>query len=407
MVKNLLLSTFLSLRAHKLRVFLTMVGIIIGITAVVTVSAIGEGMKQSSLEVLDSTDSNTIRLVYRLDLEDDEAAAGSNFDSFAFNRTDLKTLRKLDHIDNIAADYGYGFGSTETIDASLAYFETSSSGQMMAFKKAADNIAFGHDLTEQDMNDNKIVLTYESMQQSLNVRNPKDIIGRAIDVDGLKFQVVGVKQKLDMDQMIMDDSVFYNVIPKKAYNELAKNKPINAIKMKLSEGADRGQVVDEANTLLKERHPDLLGNFEEDRSNEQMRQQIESMLQAVITGLLFITAISLLVGGIGVMNIMYVSVSERKREIGIRRAIGAKPSNILIQFLLEAAFITLIGGIIGVLLGSGIASLISSISPDIKAIVSPKMAFMSASISAGIGLIFGVIPAVNASKMDPIKAIYQ
>lgn len=188
---------------------------------------------------------------------------------------------------------------------------------------------------------------------------------------------------------------------------MAKNKPINAIKLKTKKDADRMMIIDEANALLKDYHPELVGNFEEDRSNETFRKQMEDMMQAIITGLLFITAISLLVGGIGVMNIMYVSVSERKREIGIRRAIGAKPSNILLQFLLEAAFITLIGGVIGVLLGSGIASLISVVVPDVKAIVSPQMALISAGISAGIGLIFGVIPAVNAAKMDPIKAIYQ
>ena len=245
------------------------------------------------------------------------------------------------------------------------------------------------------------------MLYNLNIKEPKDIIGKAIDVDGQKFQVIGVKKKINMDEMIMDGSIYSNTIPKKAFNDLAKSKPINAIKLKTKTEADRMMVIEEANSLLKSYHPELVGNFEEDRTNETFRKQMEDMMQAIITGLLFITAISLLVGGIGVMNIMYVSVSERKREIGIRRAIGAKPSNILIQFLLEAAFITLIGGIIGVLLGSGIANLISALIPDVKAIVSPQMALMSAGISAAIGLFFGVIPAVNAAKMDPIKAIYQ
>ncbi|MGO3731881.1 MAG: ABC transporter permease [Vagococcus sp.] len=407
MVKNLLLSTFLSLKAHKLRVFLTMVGIIIGITAVVTVSAIGEGMKQSSLEVLDSTDANTVRLTYKVNKDDEQIAAEQSFDEFAFSQSDLKMLRKLKGIDSITADYGFGFGSSESISSTIGFFETGSMAQLTPYTKLDKNIAFGSDFSTQNMDQNKIVLTFETMRDSLNIRKPKDIIGKAVDIDGQKFQVIGVKKELDETQMITDDSVFYNTVPKKAYNELAKSKPINAIKLKVAESADRGTVVAEANTLLKEYHPELIGSFEEDRSNEQMRQQIESMLQAVVTGLLLITAISLLVGGIGVMNIMYVSVSERKREIGIRRAIGAKPSNILIQFLLEAAFITLIGGLIGVLFGWGIATAISAISENIKAIVSPQMAFLSAAISAGIGLIFGVIPAVNAAKMDPIKAIYQ
>lgn len=206
--------------------------------------------------------------------------------------------------------------------------------------------------------------------------------------------------------MITDDSIFYNTIPKKAYTQLAKNKPMNAIKIKLSPESDRTAVMAAANEKLKEYHPELTGNFEEDRTSESIRQQIEAMIQQVVIGLIFITAISLLVGGIGVMNIMYVSVSERKREIGIRRAIGAKPLNIMLQFLMEAAFITLIGGLLGILLGWGIAQLVSMVA-GIEAILSFKMTLISAGVSIAIGLIFGVIPAFNAAKMDPIKAIYQ
>ncbi|MGX7024410.1 ABC transporter permease [Vagococcus hydrophili] len=406
MLKNLLLSTFLSLKAHKLRVFLTMVGIIIGITAVVTVSAIGEGMKQKSMKMMESADANSVRLVYKVDQEDDSAAAGQAYDEFAFNMSDLKMLRKLDGVDNISADYSMGFGP-EGINASIGYFETQSGGYIQSYSKPDPSVAFGSDFTKSDLDKNKIILAYDTMQGQLNIKKPKDIIGKAVDVEGQKFQVIGVKKKIEEGEMITDSSIFSNTVPKKAYNEIARTKPINAIKLKVKADADRMAVVEEANKLLKDYHPELVGNFEEDRSNEKFRQEMEQVLQGVVMGLLFITAISLLVGGIGVMNIMYVSVSERKREIGIRRAIGAKPSNILIQFLLEAAFITLIGGILGVLLGAGIANLISSVVPDIEAIVSPKMAFMSAGISAGIGLIFGVIPAINAAKMDPIKAIYQ
>lgn len=406
MLKNLLLSTFLSLRAHKLRVFLTMVGIIIGITAVVTVSAIGEGMKQSSLKVLESTDANVIRLVYKVDYSD-ETIGFQDEEPFAFDRLDLKLLRGLEGVDTISADYGFGFGARESVTSTFDFFDTSGSGEVVATSKTDTPVGFGNSFTTNQLESNSIIITYDTMQTSLGIRKAKDVIGRAIDVDGIKFVVVGVKDKLDDGAMIMDDSVFYNEVPKKAFNELSKNKPINAIKLKTTGTKDRQQIIEQANTLLKEQHPDLVGMFEEDRSNEQARQEIESMLQAVVTGLLFITAISLLVGGIGVMNIMYVSVSERKREIGIRRAIGAKPVTILLQFLLEAAFITLIGGIVGIFFGWGLATLISSFAEGITAIVSPSMAILSASISAGIGLIFGVIPAINAAKLDPIKAIYQ
>ncbi|WP_314066773.1 FtsX-like permease family protein [uncultured Vagococcus sp.] len=404
MLKNLLLSTLLSLRAHKLRVFLTMVGIIIGIAAVVTVSAIGEGMKRSSLKMLDSTNSNVVRLIYKTNVEGEESNSNP-YDTFAFSRDDLKRLRELKHIDSISADYGYGFGSLETISANLSYFDTESGGEVMS--NSGDNlVAYGRDFLEEDMNQNTIILTYDTLKYALGMTRPKDILGHAIDVDGEKFLVIGVKKEIGEDEMINDNSVFYNVIPKKAYNQLAKNKPINAIKLKIGADVDRNALIAEANERLIEYHPELDGSFQEDRTSESIRKQIEDMIQQVIIGLVFITAISLLVGGIGVMNIMYVSVSERKREIGIRRAIGAKPLNIMIQFLLEAAFITLLGGILGILLGWGIAQLVSMVA-GIEAILSLKMTLISAGVSIAIGLVFGVIPAFNAARMDPIKAIYQ
>lgn len=405
MLKNLLLSTVLSLRAHKLRVFLTMVGIIIGIAAVVTVSAIGEGLKRSSMETLDSTNSNVVRLIYQGDVEGEDSETLNQFETFAFSREDLKMLRKLNGVESLSADYGYGFGSSESVMADIVYFSTQTQAQI-APSKTDNLVAYGRDFEETDMQRNTIILSYQTMLHQMQISNPKNILGRAIDVDGEKYQVVGVKKKIADDEAVMDASVFDSVVPKKAYNELVKNKGINAIKIKLPAGADRQKIVQEADSLLKESHPNLMGAFQEDRTSESIRKQIEDMIQQVVLGLVFITAISLLVGGIGVMNIMYVSVSERKREIGIRRAIGAKPLNILLQFLLEAAFITLLGGVIGILLGWGMAQLISSFA-GIQAILSLKMTLISASVSIGIGLVFGVIPAINAARMDPIKAIYQ
>lgn len=404
MLKNLLLSTLLSLRAHKLRVFLTMVGIIIGIAAVVTVSAIGEGMKRSSLQMLDSTNSNVVRLIYKTNVESEEIALNP-YDRFAFNRDDLKRLRELKGIEAIFADYGYGFGSLETFSANFSYFDSESGGDLMA--NGGDNkVAYGRDFIEEDMNRNTIILTYDALKYTLRSTKPKDILGQAIDVDGEKFLVIGVKKEIGQDEMINDETVFYNVVPKKAFNQLAKNKPINAIKLKIGAEADRNTIIAAANERLLEYRPELDGTFQEDRSSESIRKQIEDMIQQVIIGLVFITAISLLVGGIGVMNIMYVSVSERKREIGIRRAIGAKPLNIMIQFLMEAAFITLLGGILGILLGWGISQIVSMVA-GIEAILSLKMTLISAGVSIAIGLVFGVIPAFNAARMDPIKAIYQ
>ena len=137
-----------------------------------------------------------------------------------------------------------------------------------------------------------------------------------------------------------------------------------------------------------------------------MQKQNEAAIGGMTGFLMAITAISLLVGGIGVMNIMYVSVTERKREIGIRRAIGAKPRTILIQFLLEAAFITLLGGLIGIGLGYGLSTIVGGF-VQIKPVMTPQIFLISSLVSILTGVVFGIIPAINAARMDPIKAIYR
>lgn len=149
----------------------------------------------------------------------------------------------------------------------------------------------------------------------------------------------------------------------------------------------------------------MKGTFKENDQDQQLQQQMEEMVTGMTMFLMAITAISLLVGGIGVMNIMYVSVTERKREID-SFAIGAKPRVILFQFLMEAAFITLIGGLIGVGCGYLLATVVGgyiSITP----IITPSIFAISTLVSVFTGIFFGIIPAIGASRMDPIKAIYN
>ena len=155
-----------------------------------------------------------------------------------------------------------------------------------------------------------------------------------------------------------------------------------------------------------EAHEVIQGAFGEDNQEKKNMEQIQASIGSMTMFLMAITVISLLVGGIGVMNIMYVSVTERKREIGIRRAIGAKPRMILWQFLLESAFITLLGGFLGVALGYGLSVIIGGYI-DIVPVMTVPIFAISTGVSTLTGLVFGIIPAFSAARMDPIKAIYQ
>ncbi len=410
MTHNLLISTLLSLKAHKLRVFLTMLGIIIGIASVVTIAALGEGIRQQTISLADSTNSNEVKIQYVMPLSEDPTYYEES--TFAFSRIDMKRVQKTSGVSSVLPDYGEGMGnSTETINADFNYFGQVSSVQLTPYSED-HSILYGRNLTAADANHDVIVLSHEVFDYGIMIDNPEEMIGQAISLNGYMYQVVGIKTPYDYEAQPMDGggddymTAASSVVTRSSYSELTKYKPILGLKIKFDEHTDRYTATESIIQELGETYPEEQGTFEEDRSNEEMQQEMESYMAGIVNFLMAITAISLLVGGIGVMNIMYVSVTERKREIGIRRAIGAKPRTILFQFILEAAFITFIGGLLGLILGYGIAVLAGSFM-DLKPVLTMQTIVLSTSVSVLTGLFFGIMPAVNAAKMDPIKAIYH
>ncbi|SEK51758.1 putative ABC transport system permease protein [Carnobacterium iners] len=412
MIRNILMSTFLSLKAHKLRVFLTMLGIIIGIASVVTIAALGEGIRQQTISLADSTNSNEVKIQYVMPMSEDPTYYEES--TFAFSRVDMKRVQKATGVTSILPDYGEGMGmgsSVEIISADFNYFGQQSSLQLTPYSED-HTILYGRNLTAADANHDVIVLSHDVFDYGIIIDNPEDMIGQAISLNGYMYQVVGIKTPYDYDNTPLtgggDDylTASSSIVPRSSYNDLTKYKPIVGLKIKFDGSSDRYAATEEIIQELVETYPDEQGTFEEDRSNEEMQQEMETYMAGIVNFLMAITAISLLVGGIGVMNIMYVSVTERKREIGIRRAIGAKPRTILFQFILEAAFITFIGGLLGLVSGYGIAILAGSFM-DLEPVLTMQTILLSTSVSVLTGLFFGIMPAVNAAKMDPIKAIYH
>lgn len=411
MIRNILISTFLSLKAHKFRVFLTMLGIIIGIASVVTIAALGEGIRQQTVELADSTNTNVIQINYTMPMTDETAVYEDS--NFVFSRVDMKRIQKIAGVASVLPDYGEGWGmggsTEEMISAEFDYFGQQSSLQLSPYSQN-QTLLYGRNVAASDANQNVIVLSHEVFDYGMMIDDPEEMIGQAISINGYMYQVIGIKQPYDYESISLggDDymTAMTSDVPRASYNELTKFKPINALKIKMETAADRYAVTEAVIQSLTESYPDEEGIFEEDRSNEEMQQEMESYMSGIVSFLMAITAISLLVGGIGVMNIMYVSVTERKREIGIRRAIGAKPRNILFQFILEAAFITFIGGILGLVSGYGIALMIGNFM-ELKPVLTMQTILLSTSVSVLTGLFFGIMPAINAAKMDPIKAIYR
>ncbi|MGX7417429.1 ABC transporter permease [Carnobacterium gallinarum] len=414
MILNIFISTFLSLKAHKLRVFLTMVGIIIGITSVVTISTLGEGMKRQVLATTDSTNASNVKIIYSMEQED---ASGMGYieyqdSDFNFSMVDLKKVKDIKGLQSIYPDYGQQFMG-DTIDQELDYFGTKAY-LYVAPNKGEVKLKYGRNFQPSDANRDVIILSYNVFEGQISMDNPEELINQAVSIGGYMYKVIGITESVDYESLSTTDmmggfdymSTMTSYVSKSSYNELAKSKAISGIKLKLSEGVNREEVLGQIISALQELHPDVKGVFKEDDTNQQQQQQVETMIGGLTSFLMAITAISLLVGGIGVMNIMYVSVTERKREIGIRRAIGAKPRTILMQFLLEAAFITLLGGLIGIALGYGLSSIVGGF-VQIKPVMTPQIFMISSIVSILTGIVFGIIPAINAARMDPIKAIYR
>jgi putative ABC transport system permease protein len=411
MIINLLVSTLLSLRAHKLRVFLTMIGIIIGIASVVTISTLGEGMKKQVVSASNAMNTNVVKLHYTMHDESSSDYMGYEEPDFTFSKIDMKKVRDIEGVDEIYPQYGDG-GLGDNLTLSMDYFGAKAN-LMVTSNRGNNRIKYGRDFDERDQNKDVIILNHNIFETELNMDDPSELIGKAVSINGYMYKVIGILEPLDYETMTNSEAmsldwniVYSSFVSRSSYNKLAVSKSISGINFRLKEGADKQQVIGEAVKIMNENHQDVKGIFKEDDQDQKNQKQMEESIGAITMFLMAVTAISLLVGGIGVMNIMYVSVTERKREIGIRRAIGAKPRMILLQFLLEAAFITLLGGLIGVGLGYLLSTALGGF-VDIIPVMTPSIFIISTGVSILTGVVFGIIPAISASRMDPIKAIYN
>ena len=411
MIANLLISTLLSLRAHKLRVFLTMVGIIIGITSVVTISTLGAGMKKQVVSASSAMNADVVKLHYTM--QDESSSGYMIYDEpdFTFSKVDLKKMREIAGIDAIYPQYGDSY-SGDNLNLTMDFFGAKAN-LMVTSNRGNNKMKYGRDFDERDRNKDVVILNHSVFETELKMDDPAELINKAVSINGYMYKVIGILEPFDYENitnseaMSLDwNTVSSSFVSRSSYNKLATSKAISGINFKLKEGSDKAAIVGQAIAIMNENYPDVKGIFKEDDFDQQQQQQLEQSIDGITTFLMAVTAISLLVGGIGVMNIMYVSVTERKREIGIRRAIGAKPRLILMQFLLEAAFITLIGGLIGVGLGYLLSTVLGTF-VDITPVMTPSIFILSTSVSILTGVIFGIIPAISASRMDPIKAIYN
>lgn len=400
-LEDLIKSSFRSILKNKGRTMLTSLGIIIGVTSVILLTAIGNGLKNYVTEQFDSLGANTVFISPGKIFNDNggfnSSGGGGRFVSTSFSLTDVSTLKRaiknativpvavsmveIKSSKKTKSDVTI-LGSTYQYASSANYLPSSGNGR--SFTKEED-----------EKKANVIVLGYGL---ATDLFPNSSALGKKIIVKSKNMKVIGVLDKKggsfggpDVDQ--------YAFTPIGNVFDFTGNQTVSQMLIKTANKDLVPQTkIDVTQVMLKKFDKDAFTVFD----SSQLLSSINSIIGVLTVGLAGIAAISLVVGGIGIMNIMLVTVSERTREIGLRKAIGAYPRAILIQFLIEAIILSSIGGIIGIFLGSFGALVINKFFPAKVTFDSIAIAF---SVSALVGIIFGVAPARRASKLSPIEAL--
>jgi len=387
-----------SLWANKLRSFLAMLGIIIGVGAVITMLAMGAGARKQILDVFSAMGTNL--LIVR--------PGQSGFRGVATGTVQTLTLADAQAIPGEIPGV-LRVAPAVTRAAQVKHLNKNSRTSIVGTSPAylpirGFEVERGRSFTEADVEHlGRVALLGPVTADNLFL--VEDPVGQNVKIDRMSFKVVGVlKSKGDQGFYNPDDQVF--VPYSTAMKQLFGLEFVQEIDIQSEEGADLSKVQAEVTALLRKRHR-LRDDADDDfrvQNQAEILQRVSDTSRIITLLLAGIASISLLVGGIGIMNIMLVTVTERTREIGIRKAIGAKERSILLQFLLEAVTISGLGGILGVALGAGGAKIIEK-AFTFTTIVELRSIVVSLSFAALVGIFFGWYPAKRASRLDPVEAL--
>jgi putative ABC transport system permease protein len=380
-----------ALRANRLRSLLTMLGVIIGVAAVVVLVAIGTGAKQEVEDQVNGLGANLVILVPG---------------QLEFGSAPTRSRLELADADRL----GRALGQPGGVAVTLASGETVRAGGNSAFATVNGTnaavpqvfvrpVARGTYLRESDVDTRRRVAVI-GPQLAASLFDGADPLGRNLAVGGVRFRVVGVFESVGGAFGANRDSEVH--IPVTAAQRLFADERVDALAVKAPSTDSIDAVSETSLAYLSDRYP---GEEFSAVTQDQILGTVGRILGLLTTVLAAIAAISLLVGGVGVSNIMLVSVRERTREIGLRKAVGARQRDVLLQFLLEAVLLTTIGGVLGILLGVGGSLGLAAAIEQLPAVItwwSPALAFC---VSAAVGVFFGVVPARRAGKLDPVVAL--
>ncbi|HYE13592.1 MAG TPA: ABC transporter permease [Pyrinomonadaceae bacterium] len=410
MPKEILLMALDSIRAHKLRSFLTVFGIVVGVVVVIVVASLLTGVRQSIIDVIAEYGTNNI---YAFHLS-------TGFTSGP-NLEEERTRKPLRHEDAEAIRRGAPAVEEVATVLLVAWWDSTIQyqgknhrrgqvqGVTASYAAAANlNIGAGRFISESDDDNRRSVMVI-----GLNIadalfpgKSPEEIVGIEVKLGGRPFEIIGVleKRKAAIFGENEEDNLVF--IPFRTARQVSPGSEYILIIVRAREGHFR-EAMDQTEEILRRQRGvkfDQPNNFDLGTADKFINQ-FDSIMGMIGLFAIAVSSIGLMVGGIGVMNIMLVSVTERTQEIGVRKAVGARRRDIVRQFLYEAMTLTFMGGVIGVLLAIAISKIIAFLFPSLPAAIPLWAVVAGLLVSVGVGLVFGVWPAFKASRLDPIECL--
>lgn len=387
-LSNIIAISFTSILKNKRRNIFTMIGIIIGIAAVITIMSLGNGFKKTAAdEFSDSGAGKNSALISFM------TSSGESAKNNPFSQQDIGIVKQIDGVSDAKIK------ETEDQGYSAKMTNPQKKGDISILKK--DEVTSpeeGKGFNSEDNELRKKVVTVDD-KIAKDVFN-KDAIGKTLYIDGQGFEVVGI-----VNDMMNPKAVS---MPSQTFNQYMGNlqQDFPSLQLTIADNANKKEVANKVADKLNKNGSGISDGSYSYNDTEEMMKGINKVFDGITYFVAAVAGISLFIAGIGVMNVMYISVTERTEEIAIRRAFGAKSRDIELQFLVESVVLCVLGGLIGLILGILIASLVDAVTPDyIKSVVSISSVVIAVGVSMLIGIVFGWIPARAAAKKELIDII--